>query len=206
MVGNLSPYQSAIKQLEIVEEILGLDPSVTVRLKYPRREIIVSVPVRMDNGEIKVFTGYRVQHCHARGPFKGGIRYHPKVDLDEIKALAMWMTWKCAVVNIPYGGAKGGVAVDTKKLSRGEIERLTRRYTAMLLDDIGPFKDVPAPDMYTDAQTMAWIMDTYSQFKGHMVPEVVTGKPIELGDRRGEERPPDVVPQFAPERLPNSWG
>jgi len=185
MVGNLSPYQSAIKQLEIVEEILGLDPSVTVRLKYPRREIIVSVPVRMDNGEIKVFTGYRVQHCHARGPFKGGIRYHPKVDQDEIKALAMWMTWKCAVVDIPYGGAKGGVAVDTKKLSKGEIERLTRRYTAMLLDDIGPYKDVPAPDMYTDAQTMAWIMDTYSQFKGHMVPEVVTGKPIELGGSEG---------------------
>ncbi|MEM4188691.1 MAG: Glu/Leu/Phe/Val dehydrogenase [Candidatus Hadarchaeum sp.] len=157
-------------------------------MKYPRREIIVSVPIRMDNGEIKVFTGYRVQHCHARGPFKGGIRYHPKVDLDEVKALAMWMTWKCAVVDIPYGGAKGGIAVDTKQLSRGEIERLTRRYTAMLFDDIGPFKDVPAPDMYTDAQTMAWIMDTYSQLKGYLVPEVVTGKPIEVGGSEGRKQ------------------
>ncbi|MGC8816421.1 MAG: Glu/Leu/Phe/Val family dehydrogenase [Candidatus Hadarchaeum sp.] len=185
---NLNPYKAAVEQLEIIEEILKLDPCVTIRLKHPRRTIIVSVPVRMDNGEIKVFTGYRVQHCHARGPFKGGIRYHPKVDMDEVKALAMWMTWKCAVVDIPYGGAKGGVTVDTKQLSKGEIERLTRRYTAMIFDDIGPFKDVPAPDMYTDAQTMAWIMDTYSQLRGYMVPEVVTGKPIELGGSEGRKQ------------------
>lgn len=185
MPENTNPYEAAVEQLEAVEKILGLDPSLTIRLKHPRRVIIVSVPVRMDNGEIKVFTGYRIQHCHARGPFKGGIRYHPKVDIDEVKALAMWMTWKCAVVDIPYGGAKGGVAVDTKQLSKNEIERLTRRYTAMLFDDIGPFKDVPAPDMYTDAQTMAWIMDTYSQLKGYIVPEVVTGKPIELGGSEG---------------------
>ncbi|MGQ9788035.1 MAG: Glu/Leu/Phe/Val family dehydrogenase [Candidatus Hadarchaeaceae archaeon] len=187
MPQNTNPYKAAVEQLESVERILGLDPSITIRLKHPRRVIIVSVPVRMDNGEIKVFTGYRIQHCHARGPFKGGIRYHPKVDLDEVKALAMWMTWKCAVVDIPYGGAKGGIAVDTKQMSKGEIERLTRRYTAMISGDIGPFVDVPAPDMYTDGQTMAWIMDTYSQLKGYMVPEVVTGKPIELGGSEGRK-------------------
>ncbi|MEM3420886.1 MAG: Glu/Leu/Phe/Val dehydrogenase [Candidatus Hadarchaeum sp.] len=185
MPSNSNPFRAAIDQLERVGKLLNIDPSTIERLKHPRREIIVSVPIRMDNGEIKVFTGYRIQHCHARGPFKGGIRYHPKVDQEEVKALAMWMTWKCAVVDLPYGGAKGGVAVDAKKLSKGELERLTRRYTAMLLDDIGPYKDVPAPDMYTDAQTMAWIMDTYSQFKGHLVPEVVTGKPIELGGSEG---------------------
>ncbi len=164
---------------------MKLNPNTLESMKQPRRIIIVSVPVRMDNGEIKVFTGYRVQHEMARGPYKGGIRYSPKVDLDEVKALATWMTWKCAVVDIPYGGAKGGVSCNTKEMSKGEIERMTRRYTAMILDDIGPYKDVPAPDMYTDSQTMAWIMDTYSQFKGYLVPEIVTGKPLELGGSEG---------------------
>jgi len=139
----------------------------------------------MDNGEIGVFTGCRVQHNDARGPFKGGIRYHPNVTLDEVTALAMWMTWKCAVVDIPYGGAKGGVCCNPKKMSTGELERMTRRYTSLILDVIGPYRDVPAPDVYTDAQTMAWIMDTYSQFKGYSVPECVTGKPLSIGGSEG---------------------
>jgi len=145
----------------------------------------VSLPINMDNGEIKVFTGYRVQHNDARGPYKGGIRYHHEVSMDEVKALAMWMTWKCAVIDIPYGGAKGGIVCDTKEMSVREKEHLTRRYTTMISQFIGPYRDVPAPDMYTDAQTMAWIMDTYSVLKGYSVPEVVTGKPIGLGGSEG---------------------
>ncbi len=180
-----TPFDAVIKQLNIVAEKLKLDPSMVEKLKSPRRVIIVSVPIRMDDGRIKVFTGYRVQHDMTRGPYKGGIRYHPSVDLDEMKALATWMSWKAAVVDIPYGGAKGGIACNPKEMSRGELERLTRRYTAMLLDEIGPYKDVPAPDVYTNAQTMAWIMDTYSEFKGYLVPEVVTGKPIEVGGSEG---------------------
>lgn len=187
MVKKVNPFDAVIKQLDIVGEKLKLDPSFIERLKHPRRIIVVSVPVRMDDGKIKIFTGYRVQYDMLRGPFKGGIRYHPRVDLDEVKALAAWMTWKCAVVDIPYGGAKGGVACNPKELSRSELERITRRYTAMILDEIGPYKDVPAPDVYTDAQTMAWIMDTYSQFKGYLVPEVVTGKPVEIGGSEGRE-------------------
>jgi glutamate dehydrogenase/leucine dehydrogenase len=187
MEKKINPFDAVIKQLDIVAEKLKLESSITERLKNPRRIIIVSVPVRMDDGRIKVFTGYRVQYDMVRGPYKGGIRYHPNVDLDEIKALAAWMTWKCAVVDIPYGGAKGGVACNPKEMSKGELERLTRRYTAMIIDEIGPYKDVPAPDVYTDAQTMAWIMDTYSQFKGYLVPEVVTGKPIEVGGSEGRE-------------------
>jgi glutamate dehydrogenase/leucine dehydrogenase len=139
----------------------------------------------MDNGKIRVFTGYRVQHNFARGPYKGGIRYHPDVSLDDVKALAMLMTWKCAVLNIPFGGAKGGVVCPIKEFSIGEKERLTRRFTAMIVDDIGPDKDIPAPDMYTDAQTMAWIMDTYSTLKGYMALAVVTGKPLECGGSPG---------------------
>ena len=154
-------------------------------LKHPKRSLIVSITIKMDNGEMDVFTGCRVQHNDARGPFKGGIRYHPNVTLEEVTALAMWMTWKCAVVNIPYGGAKGGVCCNPKEMSPGELERLTRRYTSLLLDFIGPYRDVPAPDVYTDAQTMAWIMDTYSQFKGYSVPECVTGKPISVGGSEG---------------------
>jgi len=180
-----NPFEIAVEQLEIAGEKLKLDSNIVNVLKHPRRIITVSVPVKMDDGTVEVFTGYRVQHFRGRGPYKGGIRYHPSVDLDEVKALAMWMTWKCAVVGIPFGGAKGGVMCNPKKMSKGELERLTRRYTAMLADDIGPYKDVPAPDVYTDAQTMAWIMDTYSQFKGYLVPEVVTGKPVNVGGSEG---------------------
>jgi glutamate dehydrogenase (NAD(P)+) len=182
---NSEIYESAIKQLEDVAEILELDEGLVEFLKYPRRIIQVAVPVRMDDGKIRVFTGYRVQHNLARGPYKGGIRYHPDISLDDVNALAMLMTWKCAVLNIPFGGAKGGVACPIKEFSEGEKERLTRRFTAMIADDIGPDKDIPAPDMYTDAQTMAWIMDTYSTFKGYMVPAVVTGKPLECGGSPG---------------------
>ncbi|MBS7657718.1 MAG: Glu/Leu/Phe/Val dehydrogenase [Candidatus Bathyarchaeia archaeon] len=184
---KINPFEEAVKQIERVAKRIGINEDIIEQLKHPRRVLIVSVPVRMDNGQVKVFTGYRVQHNMWRGPYKGGIRYHPNVDLDEVKALAMWMTFKTAVVDIPYGGAKGGVVCDPKKLSRGELERLTRRYTAMIMDEIGPFKDVPAPDMGTDAQVMAWIMDTYSSLKGYAVPEVVTGKPVELGGSYGRE-------------------
>jgi len=182
---NQTPYEVAIKQLKMAAELLELDPWLYEMLKQPKRAIVVSIPVKMDDGNVRVFQGYRVQHIDANGPFKGGIRYHPDVDLEEVKALAMWMTWKCAIVEIPYGGAKGGVAVNPKELSLGELERLTRRYTAMILDFIGPYKDVPAPDVNTGPQTMAWILDTYSQFKGYLVPEVVTGKPIYLGGSEG---------------------
>lgn len=171
----------------MIGELAEVDPSVIEQLKHPRKVLEVSVPIRMDSGEVKVFIGYRVQHNYWRGPYKGGIRYHPIVNLDEVKALAAWMTFKTAVVDIPYGGAKGGVACDPRELSIGELERLTRRYTAMIIDDIGPFRDVPAPDVGTDAQTMAWIMDTYSSLKGYSVPEVVTGKPIPLGGSYGRE-------------------
>jgi glutamate dehydrogenase (NAD(P)+) len=154
-------------------------------LKSPKRELTVNFPVRMDDGSYQVFTGYRVQYNMARGPSKGGIRYHPQVTIDEVRALAAWMTWKCAVVNLPYGGAKGGVICNPKKMSKGEIERLTRRYASEILPIIGPEMDIPAPDVYTDSQTMAWIMDTYSMQKGYSVPGVVTGKPISLGGSEG---------------------
>lgn len=180
-----NPYQMAVRQLEIAAEKMSLDPNITELLKHPRRVLTVSVPVRMDDGRIKVFTGYRVQHNPWRGAYKGGIRYHPKVDLDEVKALAMWMTWKAAVMDIPYGGAKGGVVCNPKEMSRGELERMTRRYTTMILDEIGPYKDVPAPDVYTNPQVMAWIMDTYSTIKGYAVPEIVTGKPVSIGGSLG---------------------
>lgn len=185
MVENSEIYRSAVKQLEQVAEILKLDKGLVEFLKHPRKIIQVAVPVKMDNGKVRVFTGYRVQHNFARGPYKGGIRYHPEVSLDDVKALAMLMTWKCAVLNIPFGGAKGGVACPIKEFSEAEKERLTRRFTAMIADDIGPDKDIPAPDMYTDPQTMAWIMDTYSTLKGYMAPAVVTGKPVECGGSPG---------------------
>jgi glutamate dehydrogenase (NAD(P)+) len=175
----------ALEQLRIAAGKLNLDLGIHEMLKRPKRSLIVSITMKMDNGETGVFTGCRVQHNGARGPFKGGIRYHPNVSLDEVTALAMWMTWKCAVVDIPYGGAKGGVCCNPKDMSKGELERLTRRYTSLLLDFIGPYRDVPAPDVYTNAQTMAWIMDTYSQFKGYSVPECVTGKPISVGGSEG---------------------
>lgn len=185
MSGEIGPLDVALKQLEIAAEMLNLDPGVHAFLRSPKRTLTVSIPIRMDSGDIKVFWGCRVQHIDALGPFKGGIRYHPCVDLAEITALAMWMTWKCALVGIPYGGAKGGVCCNPKEMSKAELEHLTRRYTNMLLDFIGPHKDVPAPDVYTDAQTMAWIMDTYSRFKGYSIPECVTGKPIIIGGSEG---------------------
>jgi glutamate dehydrogenase (NAD(P)+) len=178
----------ALEQLKIAAEKLDLDPGMHAMLAHPKRSLIISVTVKMDNGKMGVFTGCRVQHWDARGPFKGGIRYHPNVTLDEVTALSMWMTWKCAVVDIPYGGAKGGICCNPKKMSKGELERMTRRYTSLLYDFIGPHRDVPAPDVYTDAQTMAWIMDTYSQITGYSVPECVTGKPISIGGSEGREQ------------------
>jgi len=182
-----NPLDVALHQLSIAAEHLSLDAGIHEVLKRPKRALTVSLPVKMDDGAVRVFLGCRVQHNDARGPFKGGLRYHPDVTLDEVTALAMWMTWKCAVVNIPYGGAKGGVCCNPKEMSSSELERLTRRYTTMILDLIGPYRDVPAPDVYTDEQTMAWIMDTYSLLKGYSVPESVTGKPIILGGFKQRE-------------------
>ncbi len=179
------PYQVALLQLEIAAERLGLDEGIKLKLQNSKRVLIVTFPVKMDNEELKIFTGYRIQHNNTRGPAKGGIRYHPSVDLDEVKALAAWMTWKAAVVNIPYGGAKGGVQCNPKEMSKGELERLTRRYTWEIAPLIGPEKDIPAPDVYTNAETMAWIMDTYSSLQGYSVPGVVTGKPIAVGGSLG---------------------
>jgi glutamate dehydrogenase (NAD(P)+) len=175
----------AMKQFDLASAKLNLDPNVAVRLRRPDRAMIVSVPTRMDDGRVHVFTGYRVQHNDVLGPFKGGIRYHPEVNLGEVSALAMWMTWKCSLVGLPLGGAKGGVTCDPAELSRNELQSLTRRYTAEILNFIGPEVDVPAPDMGTNEQVMAWIMDTYSQHKGHAVPEVVTGKPVAIGGTHG---------------------
>ena len=180
-------YQNAVKQLEYAGQVMNLDPNVLTRLKMPKRALIVSVPVRMDDGNIKVFEGYRVHHSMSMGPAKGGIRYHPSVSLSETAALAMLMTFKCSLMNLPLGGGKGGIAVDPSKLSRGEKQRLTRRYTTEILPFIGPEKDIPAPDVGTDSQTMAWILDTYSQELGYCVPGVVTGKPIEVGGSLGRE-------------------
>ncbi|MGI0071911.1 MAG: Glu/Leu/Phe/Val family dehydrogenase [Thermoplasmata archaeon] len=182
---TINPFETAKQQVDIVADLIGLDPGVRGVLKHPKRELTVNFPVRMDDGSYRVYTGYRVQYNMARGPTKGGIRYHPQVTLDEVRALAAWMTWKCAVVNIPYGGAKGGVVCDPKHLSAGELERLTRRYASEIAPIIGPEMDIPAPDVYTDSQTMAWIMDTYSMLKGYSVPGVVTGKPISLGGSEG---------------------
>ncbi len=180
-------FYTAMEQLKIAAAHLELDEGIHQRLREPMKVIRVAFPVRMDNGKIRVFKGYRVQYNDARGPFKGGIRYHPEVSLDEVKALAAWMTWKCSIADIPFGGSKGGVVCDPKHMSQGELERLTRRYTAELGDSIGPDVDIPAPDVYTNAQTMAWILDTYSQMKGHMVPAVVTGKPVSLGGSLGRD-------------------
>lgn len=180
-----NPYDNVLAIMDRAAQMLKLDPNEFVTLKYPERELKVSIPVEMDDGSVQVFEGYRVQHSSSRGPCKGGIRFHPDTDIDEVKALAVWMTLKCAVVNIPYGGAKGAVKVDPKKLSTNELKRLTRRYTAMILPIIGPEKDIPAPDVNTNAQIMGWIMDTYSMFKGYTVQGVVTGKPIEIGGSLG---------------------
>jgi glutamate dehydrogenase (NAD(P)+) len=182
---TLNPFEIAQAQFEAAADHLKLDEGMRSILKTPKRQLIVSIPVRMDDGQIKVFEGYRVQHNLTRGPAKGGIRYHPGVTLDEVKALASWMTWKCATVNIPYGGGKGGVRVDPKQLSMSELERLTRRYATEISPIIGPDRDIPAPDVYTTPQTMAWIMDTISMFHGHTELGVVTGKPISLGGSKG---------------------
>ena len=180
-------FRLAVAQFNEAAESMHLDTNLRERLKLPQRSLLVSIPVKMDDGHVEVFTGYRVQHDSARGPCKGGIRYHPDVNLGEVAALAMWMTWKCAVADLPYGGAKGGVKVDPKKLSRGELQRLTRRYAAEIFPLIGPDKDVPAPDVGTDQQVMAWIMDTYSQQVGYAVQGVVTGKPLSIGGSLGRE-------------------
>ena len=175
----------AQSQFDSAAEQLDLDPGLRQVLRHPKRELTVNFPVTMDDGHVEVFTGYRVQHNLSRGPAKGGIRYHQDVTLDEVRALAMWMTWKCAVVNIPYGGGKGGVIVDPKKLSLREVEGLTRRFTTEISPLIGPDRDIPAPDVNTNAQTMAWIMDTFSMHAGHTVPAVVTGKPLSIGGSEG---------------------
>jgi glutamate dehydrogenase (NAD(P)+) len=181
-------FENALEQLRIAAEYLKLEDGIHQMLSHPKREVTVSLPTRMDNGQIHVFTGYRVQYSDARGPSKGGIRYHPNVSLDEVKALACWMTWKCSITDIPFGGAKGGVICNPKAMSQTELERMTRRYTAAIADFIGPYRDVPAPDVYTNAQVMAWIVDTYSVLKGYMVPEVVTGKPIAIGGSLGRDK------------------
>ena len=185
---TLNVWQMAQRQLDDIAEIIGLDDSIHGYLREPKRVLTVSVPVRMDSGEHRVFEGYRVQHNLSRGPGKGGIRYHPDVTLDEVKALAMWMSWKCALVNIPFGGAKGGVICDPKSMSIQEIENLTRRFTSEISIFIGPEKDIPAPDVYTTPQIMAWIMDTYSMQHGYSIPGVVTGKPIAVGGSLGRDK------------------
>jgi glutamate dehydrogenase (NAD(P)+) len=182
---EINPWEAQAARFDLAAQKLNLDEGLWKVLRYPNREIIVHIPVAMDNGQLEVFTGFRVQHSIARGPAKGGIRYTPDVTLDEVRALASWMTWKCAVVNIPFGGAKGGVICDPHKMSMGELERMTRRYTAELFEFIGPEKDVPAPDVNTNEQTMAWIMDTYSMHMRQTVTAVVTGKPINIGGSRG---------------------
>jgi glutamate dehydrogenase (NAD(P)+) len=182
---EINPWESQAARFDLAAQKLNLDDGVWKIMRYPSREIIVHIPVQMDNGRIEVFTGFRVQHSIARGPAKGGVRYSPDVTLDEVRALASWMTWKCAVVNIPFGGAKGGIICDPKRMSASELERLTRRYTAELIEFIGPEKDVPAPDMNTNEQTMAWMMDTFSMHMRQTVTSVVTGKPISIGGSRG---------------------
>ena len=183
-----NPFENALEQLRLAAEYLKLDEGLHQILAHPKRELTVSLPVKMDNGKTRVFTGYRVQYNDARGPFKGGIRYHPGVTLDEVKALSAWMTWKTSVANIPYGGAKGGIICDPKHMSLEENERLTRRYAAAITPIIGPYKDIPAPDVYTNGQTMTWIMDTYNTLTGVVSPAVITGKPISLGGSLGRDK------------------
>ena len=182
---DLNPFRIAMRQFDTAADKLNLEPGLREVMRRPRRALTLALPVKMDDGTTRVFEGFRVQHNSARGPCKGGIRYHPGVTFDEVKALASWMTWKCAVVNIPFGGAKGGIVCDPHRLSHGELERLTRRYAYEIMPIIGPDKDIPAPDVYTDSQTMAWIMDTYSMAHGSNAPGVVTGKPTFLGGSFG---------------------
>ncbi len=185
MKEELNPYIISQMQFDIAADYLKLDKGLRQVLRTPKRQLIVSIPTKMDDASVRVFEGFRVQHNIARGPAKGGIRYHPNVTLDEVKALAAWMTWKTATVNIPFGGGKGGVICDPKRMSKPELERMTRRYASEILPVIGPDEDIPAPDVYTDSQTMAWIMDTYSMMKGHTSLGVVTGKPVSLGGSEG---------------------
>src|SRR5947209_19957910 len=180
-----SIFAAMLEEFDGAARILNLEPGIWKILTHPKRQITVSCPIQMDNGEIEVFVGYRVQYNITLGPAKGGIRYHPNVTLDEVTALAAWMTWKCAVAHIPFGGGKGGVICDPTKMSKREIEAVTRRYIAEIIDAIGPEKDVPAPDVNTNEQTMAWVMDTYSMHVGHTTTSVVTGKPVELGGSLG---------------------
>jgi len=180
-----NPWEAQAARFELAAAKLNLDKGLWKILSQPSREVIVHIPVQMDDGHIELFTGYRVQHSTARGPAKGGLRYSPEVNLDEVRALAAWMTWKCAVVNIPFGGAKGGIICDPKKMSQSELERMTRRYTAELIEFLGPQKDVPAPDVNTNEQTMAWMMDTYSMHMRQTVNACVTGKPVDIGGSRG---------------------
>ena len=181
----VNPYDVAVSQFDEAADRLGLSQAMRAILRKPKRELIVNFPVRMDNGDVEMFTGYRVQHNINRGPAKGGIRFSPEVSLDEVRALAMWMTWKCAVVNIPFGGAKGGVLCDPHKLSRAELERLSRRYATEISILIGPNSDIPAPDMNTNPQVMAWMMDTFSMHHGYSIPAVITGKPLAIGGSEG---------------------
>src|ERR687886_2588100 len=182
----INPFEVALKQLHEAAKLINLDKGLQQVLANPKRVLTVSLPIKMDNGEIKVFTGFRSQHNDARGPYKGGIRYHPQVSIDEVKALSMWMTWKCAVADIPYGGGKGGIICNPKEMSDGELERMTRRYAYGISDIIGPHTDIPAPDVYTGGKEMAWIMDTYSALKGNFVqPELITGKPLAIGGSLG---------------------
>lgn len=185
VTGEMSVFESAEARFEVAARKLGLESGLYQYMKYPEREVTVYIPVALDNGHMQIFTGYRVLHSTVRGPGKGGIRFSPEVSLDEVRALAAWMTWKCAVVNIPFGGAKGGVICDPEKLSKSELERLTRRYTAQLADWFGPERDVPAPDIGTNEQTMAWVMDTYAMHVRQATTAVVTGKPLDLGGSQG---------------------
>lgn len=180
-----NPFENALQQLDRALRYLEVSPGMAEFLRRPKREFTVNFPVKMDNGEIQMFTGYRVQHSSVRGPSKGGVRFHPMVSMDEVRALAMWMTWKCAVMNLPYGGAKGGIIVDPREMSQSEVERMTRRFAYELVPIIGEDEDIPAPDVNTGAQTMAWMMDTYSMIKGVPTPGVVTGKPVALGGSLG---------------------
>jgi glutamate dehydrogenase/leucine dehydrogenase len=182
----INPFEMALTQLDEAAKLIKLDHGMHEILAHPKRVLTVSIPIKMDSGEIKVFTGFRSQHNDARGPYKGGIRYHPQVTVDEVKALSMWMTWKCAIADIPYGGGKGGIICNPKEMSNGELERMTRRYAYGIADIIGPHTDIPAPDVYTGGKEMAWIMDTFSALKGnYMQPEVITGKPLAIGGSLG---------------------
>ncbi len=206
MSTELNPWEVALKQLDKAAKVMNLDPGLHAILAKPKRILEVSLPVKMDDGSIKVFTGWRVQHNDARGPHKGGIRYHPNTNLDEVKALAMWMTWKTAVVDIPYGGAKGGIQVDPHKLSLGELERLTRRYAYAIAPIISVDADIPAPDVYTSPREMAWIMDTYSMLKGYPEPGIITGKPLEVGGSEGRNEATARGLQYTVEEALNVLG